>query len=410
MDDNPDDIAESAITTLVRRAGEPLPGDLRRRIRSTIEGQLAGDLIVDTFDDASAGDVSTLPPAPARQHRWLLASAAAVAAIVGVGWVVAVGDRGEPSPMTSPGQTTADSVRRRTVSIISTDSPTGELSVALHLGTLDQPGARRRSSEFLPDGRLLLRRSTEDGEVVTLHSRWGGVVASTVLPKGTSVPGAGDPMMRDVAVGPDDVLYASYITSSTVGWDFDLVAYSFEQQPRELGRWPADWACSEDCGDVVLTREGAIIVGDGGVVPYVEPATGDPSGKQQYYVLDEVRASYEPIRTSGTGALDGTVSYGDERWTFRINGIDVAGVSAEQPLPELQPQRDGSLLGLVYGDEAAGNRLYTLWLRPGGEVQLYRLPKFMFPQEMHGILGGTSIMAVSLDTDGRYELLRLGIG
>ena len=405
MDESPDETAGSAMATLVRRAGEPLPPDIRRRIRSTIGDQLAGDLIVDTFDDLNPEDASTPTPTsvPARRQRWLLASAAAVVAAVGIGWVFTVTDRGDAPRTTTLEQTsptTADAMRRRTVSVVSTASPTGELSVR-RVGVLGEPGFL---SEFLPDGRLLRRRPTESGEMVTLYHREGGVDVSTMLPRGPSVAGAGDRTMRDVAVGPDDVLYTSYLTSVTPdGWHFDVVAFSFEQRPREIGRWPSFRACLGQCGDVVLAADGVIIDEQGGVVPYVDPATGEPSGKRQYYVLDAVQASYDVIREDGSSGLDATVSYGDEKWTLRINGTPLPDVSAEVPI-DLQPQRDGSLLGVLFGDRGDSHPFYVLWLRPGGGVKLYGLDGSVLPRVMYSA-GGVSILAVGLDTESRREVL-----
>lgn len=407
MDEHGEEIAEPAVATLVRGAGEPLPADLNRRIRTTIKGQLDGDLLVDTFDDTRSGESSDFSPAPVPRRRWLLVSAAAVVASVGVGWVIAIGDRGEGPRTTAPEltpPTTADVVREGPVSIVSTDSPTGERSVGRRMGLPDQPGDLV-SSEFLPDGRLLRWSTTEDGEVATLYGRWAIVESSAVLPKGTATAGAGDRTMRDIAVGPDDVLYASYLSSVTPdGWHFDVVAYSFEQQPRELGRWPAYRTCSVDCGEVMLASDGVVIDDDGGYIRYVDPSTGLPSGKRQYYVPDEVQASYETMWVDGRRVLGATVSYGDEAWKLRIEkGTPLPDVSAEQPL-ELQPQRDGSVMGVLFGEGDADYPFFVLWLRPGGGVELYGLDASVLPRVMYSV-GGVSILALGVDTDSRRQVL-----
>lgn len=349
MDEHPDEIGAEAVVTLVRRAGEPISPDLRRRIRSNIEGHLAGDLIVDTFDDVDADEAFAAVSAPARRSRRLLACAAAAVAIIGVGTIVAVSDRAATPPATSPATRpppTQDVAPEPVV--VSTDAPTGELS-ALKVGVLDDSG-HGAVSEFLPDGRLLRWRPTERGAVVTLHSRWASVEKSAVLPKGIAVAGTGDQPMRDVGVGPGDVLYASYLTSVTpTGWYFDVVAYSFEQKPNELARWPSYRACSAHCGELELARDGVMIDDDGGVVPYVEPVTGEPNGDVLYYVLDSVQADYEPTGEPGDRDLKVTVSFGDQRWTAQITGAPLPDVSAGQFM-ELQPQRDGSVQGIVFGD------------------------------------------------------------
>ena len=78
-------------------------------------------------------------------------------------------------------------------------------------------------------------------------------------------------------------------------------------------------------------------------------------------------------------------------------------MSAEEPLA-LQPQRDGSLLGLLFGDGGDERPFYVLWLRPGGDAELSGLEGSVLPRVMYSV-GGASILAVGWDTETRREVL-----
>ena len=271
---------------------------------------------------------------------------------------------------------------------------------------------------FLPDGGLLvLDRQAATAQVVepTGTVRWTSSIPAAV--------GGGAPW--DASLGPDGVLYVSYVIGDAAAPEsFTLAAIpiSGPSASEVVAQWPTEWQCVEGtCGEVTLEATGIRVLwqeGDDALAPYVD-ATGQPSGAT-YAVstLEQVPSIGETPLPDGyvdstgyggyaVGGLD--VSLGDDAW--HLDALGVRFIEGSFTYASQQP--DGAVLAQVSTtkDSALAGVTTLVRMLPGGAIEQYLPPQLAYAAvaSVDGALfavqttandGGTEYALVALVPEG----------
>ncbi len=267
---------------------------------------------------------------------------------------------------------------------------------------------------FLPDGGLLvLDRQTAIAQVVDPAgtTRWTVDVPPTL---DGAIP-------WDASLGPDDVLYVSYVNGDAAAPDSFTLAAVPTSGPSAgvvVEQWSTEWQCVEGtCGEVTLEATGIRVLwqeGDGALAPYVD-ATGQPSGRtydvttlEQRTTATDLTLPPDYVDSTGYGAFSAgahEVTLGADTWHLEALGVRFI----EGSFTWASEQPDGSVLALVATTKDSALQGVTTLARmlPGGAIEQYLPPQLAYLDvaSIGGIL--YAVQPAAVDSGTGYTLVAL---
>lgn len=216
-------------------------------------------------------------------------------------------------------------------------------------------------------------------------------------------------------MGPDSVLYVSYLNDVDRTLALAAVATSGERGGQVLGTWATEWICAEGaCGDFVLGPSGIPISTDGTrIATYVDrlgQATGLTSTEPARPLQESTPGAPMPGTWTVTDAagetlssLRTTVQLDARSWSFEAMGVRLV----EGAYATFTAEHDGSVVSTVRVSSDANGQGLLLWLDllPDGTVSA-----FAFPDGLTDVLAARIVdgqrFAIVRDTNG-LRVLRL---